>query len=158
SDLRGMVYTSRLKIAFSAPERELSEREFFDFVGNNNFQAAIGSIRRLLETFAKASFTDDIWSDDQTCAMGFPALALARLDARAFTILDNYFRRRDTDHEHFGSDEILPALARGTNSFASLEAQRFALARLADEELMGQGRGAKLAPSILAGARALGDP
>jgi hypothetical protein len=145
-----VVWGSRLTLRFALPDGELTERQFFDFVGN--CENAVLSLRRLMATYDQAAKSTPVWSEDGVAALGHAALALARLDPEAYAALDGYFTRRNAREEWFASREVLPAIADRTRSFANERALRFALLRLPDEELEA-GQGSQLAARIITGAR-----
>lgn len=151
-----VVWGKRVTLRFALPDGELTEKQFFDFVGANCENAAI-SLRQLLAAYDEAAKSNDVWSDDGVGAFGYAALALARLDADAYRALDGYFSRRNPREEFFGTDQILPAIAERTNYFGSKPALRFALLRLFEEEIEA-GVGRLLAPLIISGARACCTP
>jgi hypothetical protein len=150
-----VVWGERLILNFRTPDRDVSEKEFFAHVGET-CPGAVGALRRLLAAYDEAARVSDVWADDETAALGYAALALARLDPEAHRYLEGYFRRRDPSHEPFGTASLLPTLAATTRDFGDVDALRFALRRLPDEELVGQGH--LLAPAILRGARAACSP
>jgi hypothetical protein len=156
SSVHSVVWGRQLKLRFVLPEGELSEKEFFDFVGGN-CEGAAPSLRRLLAAYDAATRTTDIWSDEGVAALGYAALALARLDPEAYIVLDGYFRRRDLSREVFGTEHVLPAIAAMTGSFGNIGALRFALQRL-PEETLAVGMGDRLAIRIIKGARACCSP
>lgn len=157
ADPQSMVWGSRLTLAFRTPDEKLSEAEFFAHVTKTG-PGAVPALRRLLATLDAAPLRSELWSDDMTGALGYAALALIRLDPGAYPCLEGFFTRRDSDHEPFGTKHLLPAVAAATGDFASLDALRFALRRLQEEQLGGCDNGWLLAPAILRGARATCTP
>jgi hypothetical protein len=151
-DAFSVVWGNRLILRFQTPDRDLSEKTFFAHVGDT-CPGAAEALRRLLATYGRAGQIDDVWADDEASALGYAALALAKIAPDAYRALEGYFRRRDPSHEPFGTTMLLPMLGDATGNFRDTDALRFALRRLPEEELVGQGNGHLLAPRILRGAR-----
>lgn len=151
-NVTSVVWGNRLILRFRTPDREVSEKEFFAHVGDSCAGAA-EALRRLLATYDHAGQTDNVWADDEASALGHAALALAKIAPDAHQALEGYFLRRDAGHEPFGTTTLLPMLGDTTANFRNTDALRFALKRLPEEELAGQGNGHLLAPRILQGSR-----
>jgi hypothetical protein len=100
--VRGIV-----KFVFVAPEKTLSEKEFFSLVAEK-FPGAAGALRRLIEKYASDDRNRDLYYEDGTVALGHAALALARLDASAAPVLRRYGAVIDGEHEGFYPLTILP--------------------------------------------------
>lgn len=160
SDLRSMIRMDNLwwmRLSFELPGRVLSEPDFFQLVDSYG-PAMIPPLRRLWRSFAVALRTNgwvgfDAWYDDDVGALGYAALAYARLDPLAFELLETWLKGRDIGHEAFGRHVILPQIAR-KNGWSSKEAIEFGV-RTIGREVWESSVGAMndIGPSIRAAAR-----
>lgn len=151
-DVTSVVWGNQLILRFRTPDREVPEKDFFAHVGDTCPGAAT-ALRRLLVTYDHAGQPNNVWADDEASALGYAALALAKIAPDAHRTLEAYFQRRDAGHEPFSTTTLLPILGETTANFRDADALRFALRRLPEEELAGQGNGHLLAPRILDGSR-----
>ncbi len=139
-----VIWGSEMKLVFDHAGGELDEEKFFALVAQHSSRV-VPSLRRLMAAFDAAKLSEEVWSSEIVSASGFPALALAKLDAEAFRYLDGYFLRRDPGHEPWGLETVFPALA----PFCDAEGLRFGLDRLFDEQFAGHGHGGDIAARVV---------
>ena len=96
-----------LRFRFETPTGFLSEPTFFNHLADH-CPAAVPALRALLQRhgwYAHAHY------DNTSAALGHAALALARMDLRAYEVLGKWFDSADNGHEEMSATQVLPALA-----------------------------------------------
>lgn len=165
-DFADLVHKGRgmdvLRLRFELPDRIMLEPDFFAHLVEHCPSAAT-SLRSMWQTFNNLAKTEK-WStlhtyyDEQTGLLGHAALALARIDPRAYEVLEIWFALRDIGHEPFGGLFVLPAIAE-TCGWSTPEAVAFGLRTIVGEEREGtSGITAEVARGLMQAARNLFTP